>query len=95
MYHYIRLKVSPPSSDALAIRKTIADALSQAFGLTAEGAHVDILFITHDRAECVLRVRSHDAPRLLTSLVSWSEHIRFSLIKETSFLPSLLNEPII
>jgi len=58
MYHYIRFRISPPSSDALGIRKAISDALLQTFGLSAESTYVDVLSIAESGQECVLRVRS-------------------------------------
>ena len=58
MYHYIRFRISPPSSDALSIRKAISDALLQTFGLSAESTYVDVLSIAESGQECVLRVRS-------------------------------------
>ncbi len=58
MYHYIHLKISPPSLDVLNLRKIIANALSQMFGLLAEGTYLDILSLAEDGTECILRVRS-------------------------------------
>lgn len=57
MYHYIHLKISPPSIDILTLRKTIANALSQSFGLQEEGTYLDILSLAEDGTECILRVR--------------------------------------
>jgi hypothetical protein len=57
MYHYIRLAISPQPLDALTIRKNIADALSETFGLSAGGTYVDMLSTPNNGKECVIRVR--------------------------------------
>jgi hypothetical protein len=57
MYHYICLGISPRPSDALTIRKHIADALSETFGLSAGGTYIDILSTLNNGSECVIRVR--------------------------------------
>lgn len=90
MYHYIRFRLSPPNPDALTIRKAVSDALSQTFGLSVESTYVDVLSIAKSGQECVLRVRSEEAPLLITSLVTWKGNRCFSLVKESPFLPSLL-----
>ncbi|XP_006455739.1 hypothetical protein AGABI2DRAFT_210273 [Agaricus bisporus var. bisporus H97] len=95
MYHYIRLGISPQPSDALTIRKNISDALSQTFGLSSEGTYVDILSTPNNGKECVIRVQQNDVPRVLTSLVTYTGTCRFSLLKESPFLPSLLVETVV
>lgn len=113
MYHYIHLKILPPTSDALIIRKIIADALSQTFGLSTEGTYVDILSLSEGGGTCVLRVQQKcayslhasvvsvsdtpgsDAPKIITSLATWTGNCQFSLIRESPFLPSLLAEPLV
>lgn len=55
--HYIRLSITPPSSDALTIRKAIQDALTQTFGVISSSTYLDILWIADDGSETAIRVR--------------------------------------
>ncbi|KXN92540.1 hypothetical protein AN958_05395 [Leucoagaricus sp. SymC.cos] len=95
MYHYLRLRMFPPNKEALAVRKSISNALLQASGLSAERIFIDMLAIAGSGEECVLRVRSEDAPMVSTALISWEDGGKFSLVKESPFLPSLLAEPFL
>ncbi|KAH7924200.1 hypothetical protein BV22DRAFT_1013791 [Leucogyrophana mollusca] len=88
-YHYICFAISPSCSDELKIRKTLHDALTQMFGVTSS-TYLDILSITEGGGEVVLRIRELDASRLAAAVVASTASPRFSLIKESPFLPSLL-----
>ncbi|KAF9484189.1 hypothetical protein BDN70DRAFT_798198 [Pholiota conissans] len=89
--HYLRFSVTPSTKNELAIRKTIADALTQSFGLTSAATYVDVLWISEDGNDCVIRVGEGDATRVSAALASWTESQRLSLTKESSFLPSVLS----
>lgn len=54
--HYILFSVSPPSTDALRLRKHLSDALDQAFGTTSAAVNIDVLWIAEDGKELVVRV---------------------------------------
>ena len=65
-YHYLRFKITPPTKDALMIRKTITDCLVQSFGSTMASMYLDILWVDDspdddddddddDGKECVIR----------------------------------------
>jgi hypothetical protein len=54
--HYIRLSISPPS-DALTLRKSLQDSLTQSFGITYSTTYLDILWVADDGGEAVVRVR--------------------------------------
>ncbi|RDB17738.1 hypothetical protein Hypma_001052 [Hypsizygus marmoreus] len=56
-HHYIRFAVSPPTTDALTLRKALQDALTQTFGITSAGLYTDILWSADDGAQFVVRVR--------------------------------------
>ncbi|KAF8999877.1 hypothetical protein BDQ17DRAFT_1246205 [Cyathus striatus] len=94
--HYIRFSLSPATTDELRIRKAISTALAQSFGITAESTYVDVLWVSGDGKECVLRVHQSDATKVITSLVSSSDTPRLALVKESPFLPSLIvsSEPL-
>ncbi|KJA24931.1 hypothetical protein HYPSUDRAFT_135500 [Hypholoma sublateritium FD-334 SS-4] len=87
---YFRLKVAPPTKNDLAIRKTIADALSQSFGQTSAATFLDILWTSEDGKECVIRVQRGDATKVAAALASWKELPRLSVSNESAFLPSIL-----
>jgi len=53
--HYMLLSVAPPTQEANAIRKTIADALAQSFGLASGSAYMDILWVDPDGLQCIVR----------------------------------------
>ncbi|GJE88983.1 hypothetical protein PsYK624_050710 [Phanerochaete sordida] len=89
--HYIRFALSPATSDGLAIRKTLQDALLQAFGLTCANTYVDILWLAEDGGEVVVRVGSSEATRLMAAVTTHSATPRLSLLKDSSFLPALLS----
>jgi hypothetical protein len=55
--HYIRFSISPPCEDALTLRKSIQDGLTQTFGITSSNTYMDILWIAEDGSETVIRVR--------------------------------------
>ncbi|KAI0742877.1 hypothetical protein C8Q80DRAFT_1109328 [Daedaleopsis nitida] len=90
-YHYIRFAVSPPCRDILTIRKTTQDALGQSFGLVSSHTYIDILWLADDGAAVVLRLGESDAPKLLAAVAAATNTPRLSLVKESSFFPSLLS----
>ncbi|OCH92559.1 hypothetical protein OBBRIDRAFT_726545 [Obba rivulosa] len=90
-HHYIRFSISPPSADALSLRKALQDALAQAFGLVAANTYVDVLWLADDGAEAVVRVARSDVPRILASVAAAAGSPRLALLKESAFLPSLLS----
>ena len=57
-YRYIRFSVSPPSTDALLLRKLIQDALGQSFGLVSSHTYLDILSLSEDGTTLVIRIGS-------------------------------------
>lgn len=90
--------------DVLTIRKALQDALSDTFGITSAGTYIDVLAVTRWNTgvrvggrdpwgEVVLRVHPSDAPEILAAITAASpsrpSQPRFSLLRESSFLPSL------
>ena len=55
-YHYVRFSISPPTNDALTVRKTLQDALMQSFGLVSANTYIDVLWLAEDGSEVVVRV---------------------------------------
>jgi type III secretory pathway component EscT len=55
-YHYIRLAISPSNNDALTLRKTLQDALTQTFGVTASSTYIDIFWVADGGEQFVVRV---------------------------------------
>lgn len=55
-YHYVRFSISPPTNDALTVRKTLQDALMQSFGLVSANTYMDVLWLAEDGSEVVIRV---------------------------------------
>ncbi|EPS98907.1 hypothetical protein FOMPIDRAFT_1125433 [Fomitopsis schrenkii] len=90
-YHYIRFSVAPACTDALSIRKSIQDAFAHAFGLVSASTHVDVLWLADDGSEVVVRLAESEATKLLASVAAHTGRPRLSLVKESSFLPSLLS----
>ncbi|TRM55290.1 hypothetical protein BD626DRAFT_402960 [Schizophyllum amplum] len=91
-YHYFRFSISPLCTDALTLRKAIEDALGQTFGATCAKSAVDVLWISENGDECVLRTAEADASRLLAAMATYDGSPRLTLIKESPFLPSLLSQ---
>lgn len=54
--HFVRFSITPACSDELSARKTIQDALLQAFGLTSVNLYIDLLWLAEDGTEAVIRV---------------------------------------
>ncbi|KAJ7163490.1 hypothetical protein C8R43DRAFT_1062509 [Mycena crocata] len=96
-FQYLLLRTTPPA-DELTLRRALQTALNQAFGLTAAGTHVDVLWVqsggdegTDVSGRGVVRVdNGDDATRVLASIVSSSASPRLELIKSSTFLPSFL-----
>ena len=57
-HHYIRFSISPPSADALLIRRALQEALAQSFGTALSHAYLDVLWVADSGAECVVRASS-------------------------------------
>lgn len=55
-HHYIRLAMEPRCTDALLIRKSFQDALSDMFGLTFASTYIDVLSVNELGTETVVRV---------------------------------------
>lgn len=55
-HHYIRLSMQPRCTDALLIRKSIQDALTDMFGLTFASTYIDVLSVNELGSESVVRV---------------------------------------
>ncbi|KAJ2935317.1 hypothetical protein H1R20_g1777, partial [Candolleomyces eurysporus] len=88
--HYIHFSITPPLSDALRLRKSLSDALDQAFGATSAAVNIDVLWLAEDGKDVVLRVHPDDAPKVLAAAVSSLDNgPRLSLVRESPFLPSL------
>ncbi|KAF8214730.1 hypothetical protein K438DRAFT_1562465 [Mycena galopus ATCC 62051] len=86
---YLLLRTSPPA-DELTLRQTLQENLGQAFGTTAAGTHVDVLWVGNDGRALVRVGHRADATRVLASIVTTSSSPRLVLIKTSVFLPSLL-----
>ncbi|GLB44477.1 hypothetical protein LshimejAT787_1701040 [Lyophyllum shimeji] len=71
-YHYIRIAVGRinPQRDALSLRKTLQDAITQTFGITSSAVYVDVLWMAEDGGHCVLRVQKDDASKILAAIVA-------------------------
>ncbi|KAF8550648.1 hypothetical protein OG21DRAFT_1513730 [Imleria badia] len=94
-HHYIRLSMQPRCTEVLLIRKSIQDALADMFGLTSAGTYIDVLFVNELGSESVVRVHPEDAPRILAAVVGASRaSIKCSVVKESSFLPSLVSDDL-
>ncbi|KAF8214725.1 hypothetical protein K438DRAFT_1497494, partial [Mycena galopus ATCC 62051] len=88
--------------DELTLRQTLQENLAQAFGTTAAGTHVDVLWVSSadsksnsnangNDGRALVRVgHGADAMRVLASIVTASSSPRLTLIKASVFLPSLL-----
>ncbi|KAJ7868521.1 hypothetical protein B0H14DRAFT_3441145 [Mycena olivaceomarginata] len=94
-----------PSAEELTLRQTLQENLSQAFGITASGTHLDVLWVDTTPREkdagtgrALIRIdHGDDAARVLASIVASSSSPRLALIKASVFLPSLLvddDEPL-
>ncbi|KAJ6626007.1 hypothetical protein B0H10DRAFT_1652093, partial [Mycena sp. CBHHK59/15] len=83
-----------PHVDPFSLRQALQENLAQAFGLTASGTHVDVLWVEASgkaTGRGLVRVDTgEDATRVLASIVSSSSAPRLELIKASYFLPSLL-----
>lgn len=53
--HYIRFSITPPTSDALHIRRALQEALVQSFGAARSHAYLDVLWVADSGTECVVR----------------------------------------
>ncbi|KAJ8593465.1 hypothetical protein M405DRAFT_731452 [Rhizopogon salebrosus TDB-379] len=91
-YSYIHFSVEPPCTDALKLRKTMQDGLAEVFGVTASGTYLDILWIAEGGSDVIIRLAVQDTPNFLAAVVAATTPPRFSMIKETCFLPSLLSK---
>ncbi|CAL1698210.1 unnamed protein product [Somion occarium] len=90
-YHYIRLSVNPPSTEALSLRKAMQDALSQSFGLISANTYIDVLWLSDDGSQMVVRVSNSEARKVMAAVATFTGSPALSVVKESSFLPSLLS----
>ncbi|GBE86952.1 hypothetical protein SCP_1001960 [Sparassis crispa] len=90
-YHYIRFTVTPPCADAVILRKALQDSLSQSFGLVSSNTYIDVLSISDNGTDLVIRVAQSEAARVVASVAAHSGLPRLAVVKESSFLPSLLS----
>ncbi|EIW76568.1 hypothetical protein CONPUDRAFT_110124 [Coniophora puteana RWD-64-598 SS2] len=89
--HYVALALKPANHDELLIRKALQDALTPMFGLTFANMHLDILTISEDGEGMIIRTGSRsDAQKLIAAIVASQGPLRFSLKKDSPFLPSLV-----
>ena len=54
--HYIRFSLDPPCEDAMIVRKALQDALLQSFGLTSANLYIDVLWLSGDGRQTVIRL---------------------------------------
>ena len=54
-HHYIRFSITPPSSDALHVRRALQEALVQSFGAARSHNYLDVLSVADSGTECVVR----------------------------------------
>ncbi|KAH9476862.1 hypothetical protein JR316_0010778 [Psilocybe cubensis] len=92
--HYLCLSVSPSVASELAIRKTIADALTETFGVTSTSTYLDLLWLKDDGSECIIRAHKSDATKISIAIASWTETPRMAVKQQSPFLPSLLRTDI-
>ncbi|KAJ3762537.1 hypothetical protein EV360DRAFT_35499 [Lentinula raphanica] len=92
-HHYLRFEVQPKVTSELSIRQTIHRALLESFGLTGGTIYLDVLWVSEDGLEMVIRVDPQDARNVLAATTSLSSP-RIRLVEESSFLPSLLRSQI-
>jgi hypothetical protein len=59
--HYIRFSIVPATKEELTLRKTVADALTQSFGVTSSSTPLDLLWLSDEGTECVFRVHKESA----------------------------------
>ena len=55
--HYIRFSIVPATKEELTLRKTVADALTQSFGVTSSSTPLDLLWLSDEGTQCVFRVQ--------------------------------------
>ena len=55
-YRYIRLSLSPPTTDALTLRKLLETSLLQSFGVSRAATYMDVLWIHELGHDAVIRV---------------------------------------
>ncbi|KAE9401842.1 hypothetical protein BT96DRAFT_1089496 [Gymnopus androsaceus JB14] len=93
-HHYLHLALQPRVPGALSIRQSIHEALLESFGITGGSIHLDVLWVSDDGSEIVLRVDPQDASNVLAA-ATVSSSPKMQLIKESPFLPSLLSRDVI
>ncbi|KZT00276.1 uncharacterized protein LAESUDRAFT_688338 [Laetiporus sulphureus 93-53] len=88
-YHYIKFSVSPPCTDALLLRKSLQDALDQSFGLVSANTYVDVLWVSEEGSETVVRIAHREAAKLMAATTVYQGPRKLSVLKESPFLPTL------
>ncbi|PPR05440.1 hypothetical protein CVT26_011318 [Gymnopilus dilepis] len=89
--HYLRFSIAPSTTSELSARKVISDALTESFGLTSASTNVDILWLSGDGSQCIVRCHKEDTAKLAGALASRTDSPRLTLQTESPFLPSLLS----
>ncbi|KAI0076999.1 hypothetical protein K474DRAFT_1596889 [Panus rudis PR-1116 ss-1] len=89
-YHYARLAVIPSCTEALTVRKIIQDALTQTFGVVGGSTYIDVLWVSEDGSEVVIRANKTEIPKVLAAVAAYNGSPSLSVVKESSFLPALL-----
>ncbi|KAF8502992.1 hypothetical protein BU17DRAFT_58645 [Hysterangium stoloniferum] len=92
VYRYIRLSVKPSISEGLTIRKLLEIAMLQSFGVTRAGTYMDVLWISEEGHEVVIRIADADAETLLAAVVVLDNPVRLSVVKHSGFLPAILGD---
>jgi len=68
---YLHFSANAAFSDVLIVRKVLSDALTQQFGMTSAGIHLDILWLKDDGSEFIIRTHRKYVYDFL-SIVSYS-----------------------
>lgn len=89
--HFVRFSITPACVDDLSARKTIQDALLQAFGLTSANLYIDLLWLAEDGTEAVIRVNQSEVRKVIAACTAFTGSPKLFLLKESPFLPALLS----
>lgn len=69
-YHYIQL-FAPSHTEELSLRKVLADALGQSYGLSRALTYIDVLAIDAAKGEATIRVSSGSVYRAFCDFESY------------------------
>ncbi|KAJ7576900.1 hypothetical protein C8J56DRAFT_799242 [Mycena floridula] len=87
---YLRLSVSPATTDLLSLRQAIQVSLAQMFGEVMANVYLDILWVAEEGTAMIIGVAPNEAKKVLAALP-----MTMSLVKQSSFLPSLLSTGLV